>query len=165
MDAVLDRLKQTDCYLVVLNSADADDPPSHKQVINLCGQTTFPESLAILRNAEGFWGVASSLCVAASQLFSCERLWVKGVEPWLFHNRYLYFCPHTRFPFLYRNLTDSTSVCREWDGLKDCLFIKLYRFDEDHLYIPGTVVAFPTDIADGLVADGQCLPFEVNRRE
>lgn len=112
-DAILSRLEATQANLVVLNSREASDPPRHLRVRSLVGRTNFIQSIAVLQGAVGYWGIASSLCVLASQIFDADRLWCKGPESWLKLNRSIYFAPHKSFPFLFDHLADT----QPWRGL------------------------------------------------
>jgi hypothetical protein len=159
-DRILSRSENLDLYVVVLNSIDASPPPEHERVFNLVGQTTMAESLAILRGAEGYWGIASSLCVAASQLFEPDCLWVKGPETWLWLNRYTYFAPHTSFPFLFNSLTDTipkeTRLHKSMNRLMKMTCMRIFR---SQLVGAGCVVEMTREEAEAFQRNGQAVPF------
>jgi len=155
---LVERLEEEDRVGVVVNTPDADRPPQHPRVIDLIGQTSLQQSIALLARAGGYWGIASSLCVLASQIFTPEQMWVKGVEDWLWMHRYIYFRPHTTFPYLYRDLRDSTP----WTIDKDMKTVefKVMRYAGGNLVMPGSVVQLsPTD-ADAFVKSGQARYYD-----
>lgn len=89
---------------VVLN--DRGDRPADRRLVDLVGQTTFPESIEILKGACGFAGAASSLSVLAAKLFPAERLAIKGRNPHLLRHLHVYYAPHTAFPFVGNTLSE-----------------------------------------------------------
>lgn len=151
---VIRRLEVDGVPLVVLNSADANPPPRHDLVIDLVGKTSTAESLSVLSRAEGYWGIASSLCVAAAQLFPAGKLWVKGVEAWLFANRFVYFAPHLTFPFLYKSFTDKEPV-RLLNRGEMLYRMKCMRIVKNRLVSPGSIVEMTPKEAAGFVRTGQ----------
>lgn len=157
---IIDRLAKEDTRAVVVNSPDADAPPMHPRVINLVGKTSLAESIALLSRAEGYWGIASSLCVLASQLFNADQLWVKGPEDWLKINRHVYFAPHRAFPFLVDHLgeTGNPKLNRH---MKQVVMNRM-RVVDNKLVGPGSLVEVSDTTAATLLATGQATPFLVD---
>src|SRR5262249_27610517 len=73
---LLRSLRRLDLPGVVLN-AGGDPVPDDPRLIDLSGQTSFPESVEVLKGACGFVGIASSLSVLAAQRFDPSVLVVK----------------------------------------------------------------------------------------
>lgn len=79
---------------VVLNTADATDPPGDPSVIDLRGKTTLAESIEILKAANGYVGIDSWLSILAAQLFPAEALLIRVVNSHALQNRSTYWAPH-----------------------------------------------------------------------
>jgi hypothetical protein len=160
---VLARLEREKLYGVVVDSRDADPPPDHPRVINLVGLTTYAESIAVLRRASGFWGIASSLCVLASQLFKPEQFWVKGPESWLLLNRHIYFAPYLNPPFVHRHLSEKPI---NWinNGMTTIQMLVM-RLVRGNLVGAGCLVELPTKEAEGFIRTGQAVLFDPAKGE
>ena len=63
--------------IVILNVEDCQIPYD-KDIINLTNKTTLIESIEILKNANGYFGVNSALSVLAAKLFTRDRLYIHG---------------------------------------------------------------------------------------
>lgn len=152
--ALTARLEAEGLHAVVLNGPGTDPPTAHPLVVDLVGRTTPAEGLAVLRRAEGYWGIASWLCVAAAQLFDARRLWVKGPEVWLKINHGVYFAPHpgSPAPYLYDHLCDA--LPSDPDGTVR-LTMKIQRQLRGVLVAPGAAVEVSPRDAEVLVRTGQ----------
>lgn len=84
---------------LVMNS-EPGPMPCHPQLIDMQGKTTMPESIEILKRAEGYFGIDSCFAILAAQLFPADRLWVRTRNPWLLENRWTYYPPHDSYPWL-----------------------------------------------------------------
>lgn len=152
---ILDRASFWSTRIVVVGSPDEPRPPLHPCIIDLVGQTSIPESLAILRASSGFWGIASWLATAACQLFGPEDLWIKAPLSWGKGNRHIYFAPHPidDMPFLFDRLTDSQPSIRP-GSTKRYLCMKLLRPFHNQLVAPGTIIEATDDEARIMLANG-----------
>jgi hypothetical protein len=146
---ILDRLEKEDKYGVIVNGPAADQPPVHPRLNSLVGKTTYSQTIALLKRASGYWGIASSLCCLASQLFEAKDLWVKGPEAWLRLNRYVYFAPHTEFSFLFNHLSETRPFAID----KNMQTIKMLitRIVNTELVGPGSIISVPIDQARLLI--------------
>lgn len=104
---ILDELEEQGIPGVVVNGPGADPAPIHDLIVDLQGQTTYAQSIEIMKHAVGFMGIASSLTVLASQLFQPNAMLVKGPEDNLQMHKHLYFAPITYFHFLRKHLVDD----------------------------------------------------------
>lgn len=155
-DRVIARLEAENLSAVVVNGADTSAPPRHPLIVDLVGRTDFVESMAVLRNACGYWGIASALCVAASQLFDPDQLWVKGPEAWLFANRHIYFAPHPAepMPFLFSHLCSESPRVSVASNVKT-LEMKTMRPWRGELVCSGSLVEATAAEAENLIRTGQ----------
>lgn len=87
---------------VVLNNAN--DPIPNNNLINLSNQTTFLESIEILKKAKGYFGIDSSLSVLAAKLFDSPNLIIKSQNGHCYANKHIYYAPHKKFKFLQRGI-------------------------------------------------------------
>ncbi len=160
--AILNRLEAENLSAVVVNSGDTDPPPEHPRIINLVGQTSLVESVALLNQAEGYWGIASGLCVLASQLFDAEQLWVKGPEYFLWINRHIYFAPHESFPFLHSHLCESASETLH----KDMKTIEMttMRIVNNALVLPGSLVEVTPFQAECFLSTGEARLYDPEKK-
>lgn len=153
-ERIIQRLEAEDLHAVVVNSADADAPPRHPRVIDLVGKTTLPESIALMRRAQGFWGLASSLVVLAAQLFGPDQLWVKGPEAWIWFHRHIYLAPHTEFRFVYRHLCWESPRSAIDKGMVT-VRMNVARMVQGNYLGVGALVEMSPDVAEGFIRTGQ----------
>lgn len=148
---ILDWLEGRDLVGVVLNTDGTEAPPDHPRLLNLIGQTSLVESVAILNQANAYTGIASCLCVLASQLFDADNLLVKGPEVNLWRNRESYFAPHTSYPFLYKHL------CRPNEVAPDTVEVRMLRTRVvlNDMAFEGSLVELPSKLARDYVEKGE----------
>lgn len=151
-DMVLFKLELEDTNLVVLNTKDSNPPPHHPRIIDLRGKTTLRESISILTRASAYVGIASSLCVLASQIFDKDHLWVKGPEHWLWINRYIYFAPHQTFPFLHKKLYEP-AIEDQYKGMVEIAFLYT-RFWQNQICPEGSPLFVTEANANDLIKRG-----------
>lgn len=96
---VLDRLESRDQVAVVLNS-EPESIPDHPRLVDLTGKTSMPESIEILKHAEGYYGIDSCFAILAAQLFDPEDLWVRTKNHRVVSLRHTYYPPQEDFSFL-----------------------------------------------------------------
>jgi hypothetical protein len=116
-DALLAHIGRIGLPGVVLNTGD-DPIPDHPSLVNLANRTTLPESIEILKRAEGFAGIASCLSVLAAQLFPSNRLAIQGYHPHLEKWKAAYYAPHREFSFLGLHMAELLDPAR-WDADPD----------------------------------------------
>jgi hypothetical protein len=150
-EVVIEWLKERDLSGVVLNTADTETPPDHPRIINLIGQTTLVESVAMLNQAYAYAGIASCLCVLASQLFDADHLLVKGPEVNLWRNRESYFAPHTTYPYLYKHLGKPNEVNPDMVEVR----MNRTRVVLNDMAFEGSLVELPSKLARDYVAKGE----------
>ena len=148
---VIEWLAERDLPGVVLNTADTEAPPDHPRIINLIGQTSLVESVAILNQATAYAGIASCLCVLASQLFDAEHLLVKGPEVNLWRNRESYFAPHGTYPFLFKHL------CKPNERPSDVVEVRMLRtrLVLNDMAFEGSLVEMGAELAADYVRAGE----------
>lgn len=110
---ILDELEVQRIPAVVVNGPGGDPAPEHELIIDIQGQTTYAQSIEILKHGVGFMGIASSLTVLASQLFKPTAMLVKGPEDNLHMHKNLYFAPHKHFRFLRKHLVNDPYIYPE----------------------------------------------------
>jgi hypothetical protein len=163
-DLILDRLEREQIQGLVVNAPNADPPPKHPLITNLVGKMSIHESIALLCQAEGYWGIASCLAVLASQIFQKEQMWVKGPESWLYVNRYIYFAPHQDFSFVFRHLSEEKPIETLNTDMEKIEFL-IVRIWNNTLVGPGSVVQTDREHANILINSGQARKFVPNTLE
>lgn len=63
--------------IVVLNTWPDYQIPNNKNIIDLTNKTTLIESIEILKNSNGYFGIDSALSVLAAKLFGSEKLYIR----------------------------------------------------------------------------------------
>lgn len=94
-------LTKRKCFAVILNIGD-DPIPEHPLIINLANQTSFLESIEVLKRAKGYIGIDSSLSVLAAKLFNHPDLMIKSNNNHCYMWAGVYYTPHIESPFLMR---------------------------------------------------------------
>ena len=84
---------------VILNTGN-DKCPMSDSLINLTNKTTIKEAIEILKGADGYVGVDSSLSVLAAKLFNYPNLLIKSTNKHLINWKDIYYAPHTDFNFI-----------------------------------------------------------------
>lgn len=160
--AITDRLDEKDLLGVVVNSADADDPPMHPRILNRVGQGTLQDSIQALKRSVGYWGISSSIACLASIWHGPEALWVKTppCETWLWLNRHRYYQTQTSFPFLFHHLTDSEPIQDTQSGLP--LMFTVMRIFRGMLVGPGSLLKIEEPEYSVLVKTGQGVPWQID---
>lgn len=98
--SIISNIKNTQC--VVFGTNPNIELPS--QVASMINQTTFFESIELLKKAKLFIGVSSCYSCAAAKLFSSENLHiVTNYEKTFQKNKEFFYLPHKQFDFLYFN--------------------------------------------------------------
>jgi ADP-heptose:LPS heptosyltransferase len=104
---LLEHLERADQVGIILGTGD-DRRPTDPRLIDLTGQTSYPEAVEVLKAASGFIGVGSSLSVLAAQLFEPPNLIIRGPGRHVRDNRRIYYAPHREVFFLRPQLTYDT---------------------------------------------------------
>lgn len=100
---LLNYLTKIKSFGVVLNLG-ADTIPQHPLIIDLSNQTTFCESVEILKQAKGYIGIDSCLSVLAAKMFLYPNLMVKSHNDHCYMWASVYFAPQVMSqPFLLRH--------------------------------------------------------------
>jgi hypothetical protein len=159
-DRILHQLEVEDLAAVVVNGPGSSPPPRHPRIVDLVGRGDFADSMAILRRASGYWGIASALCVAAAQLFGPDALWVKGPESWLKHHRHIYFAPHRadETPFLFDHLCNACPY--RSDPSVETLQMRIMRHWRNEIVAPGSIIEASPDEAEVLKRTGQAVAYD-----
>jgi hypothetical protein len=154
------RLEAEDLAAVVVNSPDTDPPPVHPRIVDLVGQTSMVEGLALLRRSQGYWGIASALCVAAAQICAADQLWVKGPELWLKSYRHIYFAPHPihPVPYLFDHLTQERPCIQARENVQT-LVMNIMRPWRGGIVGPGSIIEAKPEEAAKLLATGQAVVY------
>lgn len=149
IDLLVERLDKEDVMGVVLN--DSGDCPKSPRLISLVSQTSIAETVAVLRGACAFYAIASWQSCLASQIFSADRLWIKGAEDSQIAHRFTYHAPHQTFPFLHRHLSQPP-----WEPNPDLVQVRhnLVGITANQWHTPGAILEYTPDRARRLVADG-----------
>ena len=105
-EQTLSFLRQKGVQGVVLN--DLDQPvPSDPNLIDLSTKTTILEAIEILKKANGYIGVDSSLAALAAKKFPSDKLLIKSIDAHLIEWSRVYYAPHQEVPFLQRQIDTS----------------------------------------------------------
>lgn len=84
---------------VVLNSGN-EYVPNNPCLINLSGKTSFIEAVEVLKKANGYIGIDSSLSVLAAKIFEYPNLIIKSRNDHCYSNKHIYYAPHSKFNFM-----------------------------------------------------------------
>jgi len=91
--------------IVVLNTWPDYQMPNNKNIIDLTNKTTLIESIEILKNSNGYFGIDSALSVLAAKLFGSEKLYIRHFgrsrKFHLWRNTDVYYYPHKSLEFLH----------------------------------------------------------------
>jgi ADP-heptose:LPS heptosyltransferase len=104
---LLGHLERKNVAGVILGTGDAPRPHDDR-LIDLTGQTSYPEAVEVLKAASSFVGTASSLSVLAAQLFTPLNLIIRGPGRHVRDHRRIYYAPHREVFFLRPTLTYDT---------------------------------------------------------
>lgn len=96
-------LEREGVHGVILNQGDPCEF-RHPRLVDLTGVTTMPESIEVLKKAEGYVGIDSCLSVLAAKLFE-DKLIIKSRNPHCYRHKHIYFAPKKNFKFLVRKIT------------------------------------------------------------
>lgn len=92
-------LEEYKTYGIVLNTGN-DSIPDHPRLFNLSNKTTMKESIEILKESRGYFGIDSALSVLAAKLFHAPWLIVKSSNNHLYIHARAYYAPQTNFDFI-----------------------------------------------------------------
>jgi ADP-heptose:LPS heptosyltransferase len=95
----VEYLKASNRKGVVLN-AGSDKVPSSEWIVNMTNMTTIQEAVEVLKLADGYFGIDSSLSVLAAKLFNYPNLIIKSVNQHCYMFAKCYYAPQTDFRFL-----------------------------------------------------------------
>jgi len=91
--------------IVVLNTWPDYPIPNNKNIIDLTNKTTLIESIEILKNSNGYFGIDSALSVLAAKLFGPEKLYIRHYgrrnKFHLWRNKDVYYYPHSHSSFIH----------------------------------------------------------------
>jgi len=91
--------------IVVLNTWPDYQIPNNKNIIDLTNKTTLIESIEILKNSNGYFGIDSALSVLAAKLFGSDQLYIRhfgrSKKFHLWRNIDVYYYPHKSLEFLH----------------------------------------------------------------
>lgn len=99
----LAHLKQLGVVGVVLNQGD-DAVPVSEQLVDMTNKTTIVEAVEVLKGAEGYVGIDSSLSVLAAKLFKYPRLMIKSINNHCYQNISCYYAPCDQADFLMKSI-------------------------------------------------------------
>lgn len=102
-DFIVNCSKKSKFPLVILGLGEYF-VPKESNIIDLSNKTTFLESIEILKNGYGYWGIDSVFSVFATKVFPANRLMIKTINTWCLKCAYIYYAPFKEFPFLGEDL-------------------------------------------------------------
>jgi hypothetical protein len=73
--------------------------PNHGRIINLLNQTSILQSIEILKQCHGYYGIDSFMSVLAAKLF--DNIRIKSLNSHCYRYKHIYYYPKTNFDFLY----------------------------------------------------------------
>lgn len=92
-------LKKKDITGVILRKSGTQAIPKTPYLLDLTGQTTFLETMEIMKKASGYIGIDSCLSVIASKL-PYKVMKVKTINKHLLSWQQIYYAPRTKFNFI-----------------------------------------------------------------
>ena len=95
----IELLEQQDKIGVILNKGQPTDI-QHNRIIDLTNKTTINESIELLKQSAGYFGIDSFLSVLAVQCLDRNKVRIKSRNDHLYRHKEVYYAPHLTFPFL-----------------------------------------------------------------
>lgn len=97
--AAIYHLIKRNMTAVVLNNGN-EYIPDNACLINLNNKTSFIEAVEVLKKANGYIGIDSSLSVLAAKLFDYPNLMIKSQNDHCYSNKHVYYAPQSKFNFI-----------------------------------------------------------------
>lgn len=88
--ATIDYVEQHNITGVVINNGN-DVVPNHRLIVNLTNQTNIAQAVEIVKSADGYIGIDSSLSVIATKVHAANQIVIKSGNSHLFHNKAIYY--------------------------------------------------------------------------